>query len=400
VSIDPRVDLLPLGDVSGPVSSMTAERKVAYFQEWIADADLDQLVPADVKQVYERARQLFVFGCFQYEFFSVAAQQARLALESALAARFVSHYPTGVPMVDGVGNRSVLSVGSVRTVMEALWDEKSKRRARYVEGHAHLNGSLKSLLRWAHEEGLLLGSRGRALTTDALDLRNLDAHPYEARLVHPKETALAIQDVSEVINRLWGNDTPGGRLYSPLPPRTLYAIRIGRHSRMMTPASQLPSLERRHKVRGHWYLVEAVIDEDLYDWHLDFEYTWHPTRLVWSGTTWKAAVEAWRRYLAEGRQPLEMEWRNRIFLVRRGDGRIEPCRTPDQFLQLDESERNEVGWHWMIIRADHPQDIHNLPAEWHLRQYLGGPGRVPETAMEVLGSHTSWLETEKALANL
>ena len=46
-------------------------------------------------------------------------------------------------------------------------------------------------------------------------LRNNVAHPHY-HLAMPPDSARAIRDLAEIINRLWGHPTPGGRLY-PAP---------------------------------------------------------------------------------------------------------------------------------------------------------------------------------------
>src|SRR5205807_911593 len=83
---------------------------------------------------------------------------------------------------------------------------------------------LTDLLSWAREERLLHGQRNRWLENVFVDLRNEVAHPSDDHLVSPVESARAIRDLAEIINRLWGGLTPGGRLYPSAARREVMAV--------------------------------------------------------------------------------------------------------------------------------------------------------------------------------
>jgi hypothetical protein len=55
------------------------------------------------------------------------------------------------------------------------------------------------------------------------ELRNHAAHATGFQWLAPGDASSAIADLAEVINRLWGARTPGGRLY-PAPIRRVAAV--------------------------------------------------------------------------------------------------------------------------------------------------------------------------------
>ena len=58
--------------------------------------------------------------------------------------------------------------------------------------------------------------------------------------------------------------------------------------------SAAESLVRVVEKPGGWFLLEAVIREDLMSWHPDFELTMYPTTVLWAGTSCEGALDAWK----------------------------------------------------------------------------------------------------------
>jgi hypothetical protein len=79
---DPR-SLMLLGG-GDPVRAFDRVQRLVSFE--LADG-----VPKSVRFSFKRIRTLFVYGFFQYEFFTLAGQQAQLCYDLALGERFVEH---------------------------------------------------------------------------------------------------------------------------------------------------------------------------------------------------------------------------------------------------------------------------------------------------------------------
>jgi hypothetical protein len=175
-------------------------------QLMIADSDLGPQVPASVWQFFERCRELHVYGYFNYDFFSIAFEQAHLAIELALKVRFVEHYSKRVPLVQQqTGSAVELEVDTYAQLDEAL---RGAKKDWHLRGHRNFNGTLKSLFDWAIAERLLTG-RSAAVAKPLRELRNFVAHPTSTRTVTPVDSAEAIRLTLEIINQLWGGDGSG-----------------------------------------------------------------------------------------------------------------------------------------------------------------------------------------------
>jgi hypothetical protein len=90
-------------------------------------------------------------------------------------------------------------------------------RLRGANGTTHrLPLSADALLSWARREQLLVGSRSKIVKGGLSLRRNHAAHPVGHSISTPVDSARTLRDVAETINKLWGHDTPGGRLF-PAP---------------------------------------------------------------------------------------------------------------------------------------------------------------------------------------
>jgi hypothetical protein len=95
-------------------------------------------------------------------------------------------------------------------------DVREARRARLrgADGETHrLPLGADALLSWARREQLLAGTRAKIIEGILSERRNHAAHPVGHSINMPVDSARTLRDVAETINKLWGHDTPGGRLF-------------------------------------------------------------------------------------------------------------------------------------------------------------------------------------------
>jgi len=327
-AFDERVaDIVQFDPLTGAIGA--AASPLVLIQGMIADCDLAPDVPDPVRAHFERCRALHTYGCFRYEFFALATEQAYFTLEAGLRARYRAD--TSTPQ-----RRDPSKMG------------------------------MQDLLRWGREQGLLYGQRNRVAEEALRQLRNMAAHPDVPPLLTPGISAGAIRDVAEILNHLWGHPTPGGRLYGDsLPVSVIFARRAADGSTMAGCADGLPSLREGDRTPGRWTLMEATRPEEAFAWSPDYDTTAYPASLVWQGESWVGAMEAWRDYRVAGRHPEPREWRGRLFLVRctrpstetDHPRPLDPPRSPAQFRGLPEPERDVPGTAWWVVRADHPGDV-------------------------------------------
>jgi len=194
---------------------MEPEDAARFQKEAIAAATLAEAVPIDIKENFERARRLHLYGVLEYEFFTAAPEYALLALEAALRVRFISYYDHQIPIFHG-DEAATLPAADFDAVREAR-----KTKLRRVDGSkAELPTYLKALLAWARYERLLPARRSRIVDRALVDLRNHSAHPTGRTIEAPPGSSRMLRTVAEYINRLWGEQTPGARHFpGPLTRR-------------------------------------------------------------------------------------------------------------------------------------------------------------------------------------
>jgi hypothetical protein len=182
-------------------------------------------------------------------------------------------------------------------------------------------------------------------------LRNSVAHRSSYHLTTPVESARLIWEVGELINRVWGDRTPGGRIF-PLPvERHVFVVgwAPGGTTIARTWADQLVNYQ--DGLDWQYIVVKAAeADEELFHFDSDFESTHYPADLLWGPGTREEAI-AW---LLEA-QPAgdHVQHFDREFAIRSRNGKVDPPRSPGQFLGLPPDDQAGV---WYLVRADLPDD--------------------------------------------
>jgi len=199
---------------------LTPESAAEFQQRAISAADLVPAVPEGTRSSFERLRTLHTYGVLCYDNFTVVEDLTRVVLEQALRERFITFYGEVIPLVRRDGTESMLPASGFDAINAAFrrggsharggWELRNQRTSMRVPL------SLGSLLDWARQEELLHGKRNRLIENVLHELRNRFAHGGSFRVGMPNQSARAIRDCAEIINRLWGSLTPGGCLY-PAP---------------------------------------------------------------------------------------------------------------------------------------------------------------------------------------
>ncbi len=361
---------------------MRPEDAAVFQQQVISHAELVADVPEPVRSGFEQLRTIYAYGVLCYDFFTVAYDQAQLALEFALRERFVEFYGGIVPLSDGSGNLQEVPAATFEQVHNAIRRIRQPRlRVRRTGKVISFNGMLDSLMRWARAEGLLRGQRNRALEPVLMRLRNHVAHGAGYHLLMPTDAARAISDVAEIINHLWGAPTPGGRLYPAPIRRDIQIVGWSSHGDVMAgqvglsegePADEPATAASEQLEAGlpgksqpdewTWVLVRAVPhDEGLMRFDSLFEVTTYSAEMLWGPGT----AEAGMTWLEE-RQPQadEVQILDRPFLIQHQQQRLYLPRRPEVATGLQDDDRQGV---WYFVRADDPTD-----AFGHVRRVVAG----------------------------
>lgn len=346
----------------------------AFQQEAIASADLASSVPESVRKSFERIRKVHSYGVLDYELFTVAHNQAQLVLEHALRERFIEYFGGVVTFVDENGAEHRLTFTSIEDLRNQLkqrarrsrgarpspWRLRIRRTSRLV----NFDGMLTGLLTWAREEGLLKGARARFVHKLIVAFRNNVAHHAGYWLLSPVESTLAIRDLAEIINQLWGTPTPGGRLH-PAPLRRIPVL-IGWDATghvVIEPAGLLADAPPKPETDEFTYVIALAVpgDPQLNQFDARFETTIYPTQWLWGPGT-RPDARAW--YTAKQPRPDTIAFQDRPMMICFRDGRL---YLPQQIAVAAGLPREDRTGRWYLVRADFPNEAFN-----HLRQKLTG----------------------------
>ena len=349
---DPRaLHFSPLG-MGGP---QEPEVSCRWLQSMVATALLAPEVPDEVQRSFERLRTLHTYGALCYDNFTVVDERACLLFEQALRTRFIAFYEGRVPIADAAGHEATFLADTFDDVYDAFRHRGShgrKWRVRLQSGAASLQVpiTLTPLVNWARAERLLDGQRSRMIERTLARLRNGVAHPETYHLVGPHDAALAVCDLAEIINRLWGERTPGGRLYPAPIARTVYVVAWRHTGHGQETAQPRPEQLNTLEDRETWTcVVLRAVPTDVLAWFdTGHEGTIHPSELLWGpGTVEEAA--AWLDEKRPGGD--EVDCIDRLFAVQVDGGRAHKPRRPEVAMSLASGDRQGQ---WYVLRADDP----------------------------------------------
>jgi hypothetical protein len=316
----------------------------------VKHSEISSKVPEILRKNFERLRTIHVYGLLCYDLFTQVDDQALLLTEQALRTRFIDLYDHRVPFEKN-GAEQFVEAAWYDDVYRAVHSSDLRGwRLRLRDGRTILfNGSMDHLYRWARQEGLLGGQRNRHYEQLTIKQRNRVAHPESYHLTWEVDSARAIFELAELINRLWGEPGRGGR-YSATAHREVLAFGWkGEEWPSLGRAIGLPNwgFDEDHKV----VLVLGVWDDtSLGELDTAFDLSTYPTEQLF-GPVSPMEATAW----LEANQPKDDEaaFHDRLFLVRSYKGRVEPPRRPERAAKLNEEERRGE---WLVVRADFPSD--------------------------------------------
>ncbi|MEU3963245.1 hypothetical protein AB0F42_26120 [Streptomyces buecherae] len=373
---------------------MRPEDAAEFQQRQIADCDLAAGVAAGTRNSFERLRTVFAYGVLCYDVYTVVSDQALLVYEQALRDRFMEWCAGTITFRLPQGPDVSYTVASYDDVKKRADRMKRQRAQLVVATHAiEFKGMLHGLRLWARTAGLLRGRRSRVAEDALAKLRNYVAHPSGHHVDTPVGAARTVRDLAELINQLWGQATPDGRLY-PAPVRREIAVLSwnGSGRARMEPAGSLaaPDPTKDRERDGYQHVVVRAIpfipgnrwnDTHWAEFDTRYETTRFPTEYLWGPGT-REEARAWLEQ--ERPEGDSVDFTDRVFLVQDHESLLPPMR-PAVAAGLPGDKRFGV---WHAVRADFPDDAYahvrgsNDGGAGHARR----PGDCPACSAEVLGS--------------
>jgi hypothetical protein len=371
--------------------AMPGEIATEHQQRVVAPFGLVDQVPEHTRRAFERLQLLHTYGVFCYEFFTVADENSLLVLELALAERFMAFYGNEVPFViargPDKGKELPLGIQYYDEVYRAVRSDGSHSQPNiYLKPKSgnkpfRFNGLFSDLIRWARSERLLGGQRNRRIEPVYARMRNRVAHPRSTNITMPVNSARSIRDTAEIINRLWGQNTSGGRLYPA--PLDLDVVVLGwNHDGSETTSFRAECLDRTDLDEDwSWIVINALFDDQLNDFNSRYETTGYPSQLL-HGPGRYSEIRAW----IESTHPssIQVDYLDRYFLIRVDEDRMFWPMRPSVASGLQDPNRKGL---WHLIKADFPGDafVHLRGGPWGSAIICSKSGTCDNCAVEHVG---------------
>lgn len=184
----------------------TREFTVYDLQKDVADLQLIPNVNEHVKRVFDRAKKLYVFGWYVYDFFPVADHYAVLALESAIKHSYFSHFGTHVTIRNKDGNETTISNADYRRVTEFCTFNEDKHwnyRNLWI-GKEKFLYRIEDLLDWLVKNKIITKWE-RKRCRYKMDKRNYLSHPTFSPIYPAGEVFGTIKEVAYLINKMFSS---------------------------------------------------------------------------------------------------------------------------------------------------------------------------------------------------
>ena len=184
----------------------TREITVNDLQKDVAHLQLISIINEHVKRVFDRAKKLYIFGWYVYNFFPIAHHYAVLALESAIKHRYCAHFGKNVTVRNKLGNETKTSQVEYERIIRFCkgnlkqgWDFRKLR----INDEKFLY-KMNDLLTWLVENRIITKWE-RNQCEHHLDNRNYLSHPTFSP-IYPAGTArIAIESVAYLINKMFSS---------------------------------------------------------------------------------------------------------------------------------------------------------------------------------------------------
>jgi hypothetical protein len=392
--------------------SSNPEEILASLDCLLEPATLPDEVPDDVRQQFDTLCRLFRYGVFNYDFCTLASDDIYLVAETAFRRRFLEYYGHRVPLVSRDGTQhAVVEANHYELFLEAL-RTRNRKRPWLIESKATAqphdlgSGGFQALLRWAFDEQLLPGRKVQHIIRSTHWHRNFAGHPTPHRLTPPM-MAESICTISELIARLWGAETKGGRLFPNLAPCQRILMALGRSpdglSVTFGPASELAAWRSDHDYEIS--LILSPLSNDLHNFESGLERTAYPADLLWGPGSWHEAVQYLRT-----RGPVQdsVDYTDRLFAIRTGEGLaatagefgfpLEGLESTRRAQSLAALKAHQQAGCWYLIRCDYPDEAVCHVAEMHvMKQNLTSIHRLRrmlrcDCGVDEIGAELSWAE--------
>jgi len=194
--------------------SRTSHLSLEWLQSRMSVIQLIPNVPESVRLQFQRAKDLFIFGYFRYEFFTISSHYAVLAHETAMKQRYVQ----------SLGEKATITYNSEKyeitqptyfQISEFIYNlKKSKRiqsaRSILVNGEK-FPSTVNQVINWLVSKGII--KKWKARMDDLVrKVRNSLSHPEHVQIFMPNMAEGMIRQIVYDINELFASTVANSEL--------------------------------------------------------------------------------------------------------------------------------------------------------------------------------------------
>jgi hypothetical protein len=192
-------ELLKIDEINGGFFSRDRAESIREIQEAIAHIKLTPKVSENVMRVFDWAKRLYIFGLFEYGFFTVSCHYAYLAVESAVYNRWNAALPSPTLLQCGSDSITVPTAGRGNISLMCKTKGWKERQVR-VNGRPY-PWKVELAIEQLQQDGVITMWHQRRLRDVWMNLRNIHSHLEFASITGPRAGTLA--RAAEVINILF-----------------------------------------------------------------------------------------------------------------------------------------------------------------------------------------------------
>ncbi len=196
-------DVLKVAEINAGFFPQLRSEALLRVQKDVRSAQLLRHVPEDVRRVFDVAKRLYVFGLFEYQFFTVSCHYSYLAIESAIYHRWNAALVR--PTVLQHGPDAITLPQTCRgSILTYCRHKKWKPQDVLVNGR-RLPATVSTALDQLRQDGIITDWQRKRLK-QAMNLRNIFSHLEFASITGPDVGDLT--RAAESINMLFDSVKP------------------------------------------------------------------------------------------------------------------------------------------------------------------------------------------------
>ena len=200
--------ILPLSEITkmdktlGSLLPLAEGADIEELQKDISNLQLISHVPEEVKRVFRRAKDLYIYGFFRYSFFTISRHYAYLALESAIKNRYYQSFGKEVTLTNNKGETVKMGYVNHQKVIDFCHG-----RTGWNPYNLQINGekfafTTGQLLDWL-VRNKIINRWERKQCESGMRFRHLMSHITYPSILPPSYSVRALEFVADIINRLY-----------------------------------------------------------------------------------------------------------------------------------------------------------------------------------------------------